>query len=80
MKNYPIVKSYVIGFEEFNELVKELFGEDFSVEYEFESVYIVDEEEALSFDKVAEVFSDYLNVEVSSIHSDENSVWVSFKG
>ena len=80
MKNYPIVKSYVIELEEFNFLVKELFGAYCSVEYEFESVYIVDEEDSISFDKVVDVFSDYFNVEVTSIHSDEHSVWVFFKG
>ena len=79
MKNYPVVKSYVINFDDFDELVTELFVEDITVEYDFESVYIIDSGDSLPFDEVVEKLSDYFYVEVTSLHCDENSVWVSFK-
>lgn len=85
MKNVresQLKKCIFMETEEFDIIIKEVFGEEYEANFSLEGIDVCSEDNGLSCEEINEGLSKYFDVEVTSTHIDDCDyigVWICYK-
>ncbi len=82
VKDYQLKKCILMETEEFDRIVKSVFGNEYDAEFSMEGIIVNKEFESLSDDELNEGLSKYFDTAVTSVHVDDCDnigVWIVYK-
>jgi hypothetical protein len=82
VKDYQLKKCIFMETEEFDNIIKSIFGENYEAEFSLEGIDVSSEFDGLTNEELNEGLSSYFDVTVTSVHiddCDEIGVWVCYK-
>ena len=82
VKDYQLKKCIFMETEEFDKIIKSIFGENYEAEFSLDGIDVSSEFDGLTNEELNEGLSSYFDVTVTSVHiddCDEIGVWVCYK-
>ena len=82
IKDYQLKKCIFMETEEFDKVIKKVFGDEFETEFSLEGMDVFSGIDGLTSEEINEGLSKYFDVEVTSTHIDDCDcigVWICYK-
>ena len=81
VKSYQLKKCIFMVEEEFNEIIKTVFGEEFETDFGIDGISVWSRTEGLKDPDINKGLSEYFDVTVTSVHIDDCDyigVWICY--
>lgn len=81
VKSYQLKKCIFMVVEEFNEVIKSVFGEQFETDFSLDGISVWSKAEGLEDADINKGLSEYFDVTVTSVHIDDCDyigVWICY--
>ena len=81
VKDCQLKKCIFMETEEFNRIIKTVFGNEFEADFGLEGISVWSKAEGLSEKEINEGLSDYFDVTVTSVHADDfddMGIWICY--
>lgn len=82
VKDYQLKKCIFMETEEFDRIIKTVFGNNYEAEFSLEGIDVSSDEDGLTCEEINEGLSKYFDVEVTFTHIDDCDnigVWICYK-
>lgn len=82
VKDYQLKKCIFMETEEFDRIIKTVFGNNYEAEFSLDGIDVSSDEDGLTCEEINEGLSKYFDVEVTSTHIDDCDcvgVWICYK-